>query len=104
MLNIVRAYMFNSYVCMPTFYVSIHKKVMSAKMILSFYISQTRHYISQLLEMDFAFYLASFVMDYNCGDFNKTDRIMLKNIYEYSHIFTPFINIRTITDIEVKGK
>ena len=92
--------MFKSYVCMPTFYVSIHKKVMAAKMNLSFYISQKSHYISWLLERDFA----SFVMDYNCGDFNKTDRIMLKNIYEYSHIFTPFINIRTITDIEVKGK
>ena len=56
MLNIVRAYMFNSYVCMPTFYVSIHKKVMSAKMNLSFYISQIGHYISWLLERDFAWH------------------------------------------------
>ena len=33
MLNIVRAYMFNSYVCMPTFYVSIHKKLWLQKWI-----------------------------------------------------------------------
>ena len=56
MLNIVWAYMFSSYMCMPTFYVSIHKKFTAAKMNLLFYISHTSHHIPHLIERDFTFY------------------------------------------------